>query len=197
MKNTLALFDFDGTITTKDTLIEFIRFQKGSLKLYIGFIVLSPILVLYKLKLFPNWRAKEIMLAYFFKGIDQETFSNNGQKFKEEVLPKLLRKKALEEIERFKSQNARIVIVSASAEEWVKPWANSMELELLATKLEKQGGKVTGKISGKNCYGPEKTQRIKSHLDISDYNEIHAFGDSSGDKEMLELSTKPHYKPFR
>ena len=30
--STLVLFDFDGTITTRDTLIEFVRFYKGKRK---------------------------------------------------------------------------------------------------------------------------------------------------------------------
>ena len=48
-KKVLALFDFDGTLTKKDTMFEFIRFSKGNLMLLIGLIISFPILVLYKL----------------------------------------------------------------------------------------------------------------------------------------------------
>lgn len=64
----LALFDFDGTITTKDTLVEFIKYAKGSHVYYLGLMVLSPMLLRYYLKLMPNDIAKEKMIAYFFRG---------------------------------------------------------------------------------------------------------------------------------
>ena len=43
----LALFDFDGTITNRDSFIDFIKFAKGNLKFFQGFMILSPILILY------------------------------------------------------------------------------------------------------------------------------------------------------
>ena len=52
-------FDFDGTLTTKDTLIEFIRFSKGRVRLFLGFLLFSPLLILMKLHLYPNWKAKQ------------------------------------------------------------------------------------------------------------------------------------------
>ena len=67
MKKTVYLFDFDGTITTKDTFIEVIRHAKGTWKWLFGFLLFSPILVLMKLHLKPNWKAKQRIFAYFFK----------------------------------------------------------------------------------------------------------------------------------
>ena len=55
----LALFDFDGTITTDDSLIKFIRFVVGDIKTLWGMILLSPMLITYKLKLIPNYKAKQ------------------------------------------------------------------------------------------------------------------------------------------
>ena len=90
-----------------------------------------------------------------------------------------------------------MAVVSASAENWVKPWCDKYGLICLATKLEVKDGIITGKLNGRNCYGDEKVCRIKERLDLSDYHEIIAYGDSSGDKEMLELAHHPFYKPFR
>jgi phosphatidylglycerophosphatase C len=66
--SSIAFFDFDGTITTKDTLAELLKFQKGKFKYYVGLVFLSPALILYKLGLISNHRAKEILLEFFFKG---------------------------------------------------------------------------------------------------------------------------------
>ena len=62
-------FDFDGTLTTKDTLIEFIRFSKGIVRLFLGFLLFSPLLILMKLHLYPNWKAKQRVFSWFFKGM--------------------------------------------------------------------------------------------------------------------------------
>ena len=55
----LALFDFDGTITTKDSFVEFIKFKHGFLGFAVGFLLMSPVILLYKTKLIPNWKAKQ------------------------------------------------------------------------------------------------------------------------------------------
>jgi phosphoserine phosphatase len=70
----IAFFDFDGTITTDDSLIKFIRFVVGDTKFVAGMAVLSPMLTAYKLKLIPNYKAKQYMLSYFFKGMGEEKF---------------------------------------------------------------------------------------------------------------------------
>ena len=62
MKKIIAFFDFDGTITTKDSLLEFIRFYHGDIKTILGILILSPILVLYKMKIIPNYKAKELKI---------------------------------------------------------------------------------------------------------------------------------------
>lgn len=197
MKKKLVLFDFDGTITTKDTFLEFIRYYHGSRGLYTGFLIHSPWLVLMKLKMFPNWKAKERILQHFFAGEPVERFAQKSQEFCEKVVPQLVRPGAIETIKAYLEENAAVVVVSASAENWVEPWCRSLNLNCLATRLETNGSTLTGKISGVNCYGPEKEKRIRSCYNLSDYDEIIAYGDTSGDLEMLALAQKKFYKPFR
>jgi phosphatidylglycerophosphatase C len=196
MKKRLVLFDFDGTITTKDTFIEFIRFYHGSLRFMAGFALLSPVLVAYKLKLLANWKAKEKVLTWFFKNEPLDTFTLKCDEFTVSVLPNLIRPKALEAIHEME-KDYDIVVVSASAENWVSPWCRANNLHIIGTTLEVVDGRLTGKIKGKNCFGIEKVNRIKEKYDLVSYTEILAYGDSSGDKEMFELAHKHFYKPFR
>jgi phosphatidylglycerophosphatase C len=197
VKKRLVLFDFDGTITTRDTLLEFIRYYHGTVKFTSGFVLSSPWLLLMKLKLYPNYKAKEKVLQWFFAGEDVETFDRKCYEFSEKVLPALIRPKALVEIADHKRENSTVVVISASAENWVRPWCERNGLGCLATRLEQRDGKLTGSISGFNCYGAEKERRIKECYQLSDYNEVFAYGDSKGDLEMLALAQKQHYKPFR
>ena len=65
----IAFFDFDGTITTKDSLLEIIKFQKGIPAFYTGLFFQLPWLIAFKIKIIPNDAAKQKMLTYFFGGM--------------------------------------------------------------------------------------------------------------------------------
>jgi HAD superfamily hydrolase (TIGR01490 family) len=197
LKRRIAFFDFDGTITTKDTLLEIIKYQKGNFLFYLGFLLNSPFLFAYKLKMIRNSAAKEKVLKFFFNETTLSFFQNKCDEFASEKLPALIRPKALNEIKRLREVNAEIVIVSASAKNWIQKWADEAGLRLICTNLDIKNDKLTGKIDGENCHGEEKARRIKAAFDLSQYDEIYAYGDSSGDRPMLSLATFSFYKPFR
>ena len=192
----ISLFDFDGTITKDDSLIKFILFAAGNVKFVFGIALLSPMLVAYKLKFIPNYKAKQYMLSYFFKGMSEEKFMRIANEYSLNHIDTILRPKAMEKIVWHKEQGHKIVVVSASMECWLKPWCDKNELELIATKLEITNNKLTGKFASKNCYGPEKVNRIREIYNLKDYERIYAYGDSKGDMEMLGIADKKHYKYF-
>ena len=196
MSRRIAFFDFDGTITTKDTLLEFIKFYRGSFQFYLGFLICMPFLVAYKLRIIPNWVAKQKVMQFFFKGETTELFQQRCDEFAATKLPALLRPKALAEIKKLQASGSTVVVVSASAENWICSWATQNALQLMGTRLATRNGKVTGKLDGNNCYGDEKVSRIKEKYDLADYNEIYCYGDTGGDKPMLAIGTKSFYKPF-
>lgn len=197
MSQRIAFFDFDGTITTKDTLVEVIRYQHGTFKCYLGFLLNSPFVLAYKLGIITNQKAKEQVLKFFFRKMPLEKFQEGCDGFAREAIPALLRKKAVKEIQLLKDSGAEVVIVTASAENWLQEWCRSMQLSLIGTKLEIKDGRMTGNISGRNCHGNEKVQRITAAYDIAGYKEIYCYGDTKSDKPMLSLATFPFYKPFR
>lgn len=192
----LCLFDFDGTITTDDSLIKFIRYAVGDIKTVWGMLLLSPMLISYKLKLIPNDKAKQRMLSYFFKGMAEQQFRKIGKEYSLKQINNILRANAMEKIAWHKEQGHTIVIVSASIECWLKPWCDKNELGLIATKLEMKDGIVTGRFLTKNCYGIEKANRVKKAYNLDDYEHIYAYGDSLGDQELLNLANKKYYQHF-
>jgi len=196
-RDKLVLFDFDGTITTKDTLIEFVRFVHGRKKYFLGMAKLAPYLALYAFKLIPNWKAKQFFLAHYFKGQKIGDFNARCREFSTKILPSLIRPGVLETIETYRRENTTMAVVSASAENWVKPWCDQNNILCLATKLEVKDGTITGNISGRNCYGDQKVCRIKEQFDLTDFTQVIAYGDSVGDREMLALAHQKYYKPFR
>ena len=187
-KQNIAFFDFDGTITIDDTLLKFIRFVVGDKKFLVGLFILSPILILYKIKIIPNYKAKQYMLSWYFKGMQKEEFFKVSYEYSMNYIDSIVRQKAKERLLLHKNQGDKIVVVSASIDCWIRPWCEKNGLELIATKLEIKNNKISGKLLTKNCYGQEKVNRIKNQYNLNDYNHIYAYGDSKGDKEMLELA---------
>ena len=98
MKPGIAFFDFDGTITKKDTLLEFIKFSKGLPLFWFGFAVCSPWILIWKLNIISNQAAKEKVLSFFFRGMKIETFEQLSLAFAKQKIPALLRTKAKAEI---------------------------------------------------------------------------------------------------
>ena len=197
MKRRIAFFDFDGTITTKDSLLEVIKHQKGSLLFYTGFLLNAPFLVAYKLKIIRNSTAKQKVLKFFFNKMPLLSFQEKCDAFASGKLPALIRPKALTEIKKLQDLGAEVVVISASAKNWLQRWADKINVTLICTKLEIRNEKLTGNIDGENCHGEEKVRRIKVAYDLSEYDEIYCYGDSPGDKPMLSLATFAFYKPFR
>jgi phosphatidylglycerophosphatase C len=193
----LSLFDFDGTITYKDSMVDFIQYVVGKRAYYRGLIYLSPMLIAYTLKLVPNHIAKEKLITYFFKGWNVDQFQELAERYSRQEIDKITRPKAMEKIRWHQEQGHKVVIVSASMECWVKAWCDKNNIDLISTRLEIKDNKLTGKFATKNCYGIEKANRLKETYDLSQYDHIHAYGDSRGDKELLALADESFYKPFR
>ena len=196
-QSSIAFFDFDGTITSKDTLAELLKFVKGRFPYYSGIFVLSPILIAYKLGIISNHTAKENLLRYFLKGYPVSDFNALCKEFAETRMPHLFRKSAISEIRRHLQNNTRVVVVTASLENWVQPWCQQFNIECIATKLKTHNGRLTGHISGQNCSGEEKVKHILKRYNLSHYTKIYAYGDSPGDLPMLSLATDSYYKPFK
>lgn len=197
MSKTLALFDFDGTISSRDTMFDFIHFSFGSKKFLKGLMALSPVMVIYALNLIDNNHAKQQIFKYFFSGMSLEEIKYLGECYSNERIDKIIRLNSIERINWHKKNKHEISIVSASLEYWLRPWSEKMDINLISTKLEIIDNKFTGNFDGKNCHGKEKLNRINEIYDLNYYDYIYAYGDSYGDKQMLEIANESFYKPFR
>ena len=193
----LVLFDFDGTLTKKDSLIDFLQFSVSFPKLLFGAIYLSPVLFAYLLKRIDNHAAKEKILGYFFSGWESTRLESVGDQYALKRVPRILYNEAQQCIQWHREQGHIICIVSASPDIWLRAWAKRQEIYLISTQLEMYKGRFSGKFMGRNCYGIEKVNRIKKQFDLDKYNILYAYGDSAGDRPMLSLADKSIYKPFR
>lgn len=184
----IAFFDFDCTITNTDSLFRFIRYSKGSFRFYIGLLMLGPVFLFFKLKLIKNWRAKEMVLTWFFKGMPESKLLAQGREFADQVIPQIIRPEALDAFDFHRRSGDKIVVVTASLTFWIKPWCDALGFSLIGTEPEFRNGIFTGRFAGKNCHGKEKVARIKTVYDLTAFGKIYAYGDSSADREMLNLA---------
>lgn len=187
-KKVIAAFDFDGTITKKDTLFDFIQFYHGSYKLIVGLIYLLPTLLSYKLGLIKNGVAKEKLFSHFFKNEDSVHFDIKCNQY-EERIARMCRTETLEKVNWHLKNKHIVVIVSASVRNWIEPWAIENNIgKVISTEIEDSGGYISGRFSTKNCYGEEKVNRLKDIFPERDQYILYAYGDSSGDNELLAFA---------
>lgn len=194
---TLALFDFDGTITSKDSMFDFLKYASGKGTFYLKLFQSIPDFVLMLLKVNSNSLTKQKLLRRFLTHKPTTFWKNSAQHYAANELNKIVKASALEALTMHQQKNHRVIIVSASAKLWLKDWCQSLNVELLATELETINGFYTGKILGQNCNQQEKVTRVKNLVNINDYAQIIAYGDSKGDIEMLSIATQAHYRKFK
>lgn len=190
----LYCFDFDGTITTKDTMFLFLKFC-APFKFYIRFIQYAPLFILVKLHFANAEQVKRSFIASILQGYSEEQLQKYSKKFHQEYKNQIIRSKAVEFFKTIDT-NAEAFLVTASLDIWVKPFADEFGFGCIATRAMYERGIFTGKFATKNCNGKEKVNRIKAEIDTQTYGKRIAFGDTSGDKEMLAWADEGFYRFF-
>jgi phosphatidylglycerophosphatase C len=195
---TLALFDFDGTLTTADTMFHFVRSVVGWPRFLAGLALLAPALALHAAGFLSAHTAKVMLLRHFLGGRPARAVEQAAQRWTAEALPALLRPDGLARLAALRAEGAHIVLVSASLDLWLRPFAEAAELELICTQAEIDAqGLCTGRLVGSNCNGAEKARRVCARFDLAAHRRVEAYGDSSGDRELLALADAAYFKPFR
>lgn len=185
----IVVFDFDGTLTTKDTLLMFIHFAAGSRRFIVGFTIFTPMIILMKLRLFNNHLCKERLFSWFFKGMSHDEFAELGRDFCNK-LKTVSRASTTQALTKHRLYGDTIYVVSASIEEWVRPYCEQLGIKnVLATKVEvNTNGLLTGRFASHNCYGAEKVRRLLAVEPDRDSYHLTAYGDSKGDLEMFAFA---------
>jgi HAD superfamily hydrolase (TIGR01490 family) len=190
----IAIFDFDGTITPKDTFIEFIKYVHGPFKYYWFLFTRSPLIAFYYLRIIPNHRLKEIFFSYFFKGWEENALRTKGEQFCDELITAMCFPAALQVLESHKQRNDDILILTASSDIWLGKWCQDHKFQIIGTNYQIENGIITGKIAGKNCHGKEKWERIKTLIRSYDYS--YGYGDSQSDMHFISPLTEQYFFPL-
>ena len=141
-------------------------------------------------------KVKKSFISSILKGQSKTQIEEKSQQFFEKYYPEIIRENAIEFIQNIDREHTESYLVTASLDIWVKPFAEKFKMNLLATRAEFKNDIFTGNFVGNNCNGGEKVHRIKEALQGKKFDKTIAFGDTSGDKEMLEWANESHFEFF-
>lgn len=194
MNVTVAAFDVDETLTVRDCVVPFMRSVAGVGRLIK--VTLSDIgTTIQSVRRRDRDFLKAKFVAGVFSGRDAREIEALGIDFASKVADGWLRGDVASRMRWHQEQGHVVILVSASLGAYLHPLGDLLEVDaVLCTELEEKDGLLTGKLVGQNCRGKEKASRVQkwcqdSGIAIEDL--VFAYGDSSGDTELLELFSEP------
>jgi len=190
----LALFDFDGTITTRETFPGFLQRAVTPRRLVLGKLLLAPLIVGYRLGIVSGTLVRASIVKFAFRGVAEAAITDVGEAFANHVLPQLLRPQAMERIRWHQAQGDTVVVVSGGFDLVLSHWCTQHGLALICSQLESAGGVLTGRYLGAQCVGAEKCRRVREQYEVSGFARVYAYGDTIEDLAMLEMA---HERTFR
>ncbi|CAN7230367.1 HAD-IB family hydrolase [Pseudoxanthomonas sp. LjRoot168] len=189
----LALFDFDGTLTTRETFPDFMRYAVARPRLLVGGVLLAPVVFGYRRGWVAGNPTRASIVQVGLRGVDASRLRAQGDAFAREVLPSVLRPEAMARLAWHRERGDRIVVVSGGLDAYLAPWCATQGVELLCSVLAERNGRITG-YAGAQCVGEEKVRRVRALCDPQAYAAIHAYGDTHEDNAMLAMA---HHRTYR
>jgi phosphatidylglycerophosphatase C len=193
----IVAFDFDGTLTTRDSFTLFVAWRAGPIRYGLGLLRLAPEIVLYPI-LRDRGRLKASAIREFLSDLTVPQLADAAEAFAQAWSERLLRPDALAAWSQWRDKGAVMTIVTASPEVLIAPFARRLGADhLIGTKLAAdKNDRITGAIDGENCRGPEKVRRLMGQFG-TDSVLAAAYGDTSGDREMLAMAAERGYRVFK
>ena len=193
MKKRIVVFDVDKTLIKKDSLILAAIKSKKGFSVITTWIYIFPWLILWQIKFISSVLMKVKFLEVFDICAQINKYGDN---WITNDLLKALRNQALERLLWHQKRGDRVILCSASPRILIEPLSKKLNVELVCTELKKINEKYYPKLFGKNIKGIYKVEALTSYLGNLNQFSIDAYGDSEGDRELLKIVDKPHYKSF-
>lgn len=192
----IVAFDFDGTLTVRDSYTAFLKWRTPAIRWWLGGLSLIPAALAYLIHR-DRGKIKAAATKVFLGGVARERLEADARRFAELYSRKLLRPDAVIAWKRWRNKRVKLVIVTASPDVVVAPFARGLAADgILGTPLAFDAAdRVTGAFASPNCRGPEKVARLKAAYG-PDVEIRAAYGDTSGDKEMLAVAQEPYFRVF-
>jgi phosphatidylglycerophosphatase C len=193
----VVAFDFDGTLTVRDSFTSFLKWRAGAPRYNVGLVRLTPSVLTYLVD-HDRGRIKAAAAKEFLYGVPRGQLEEEVREFAKECAQDLLRADAVATFRWWRQRGAITAIVTASPDIVVAPFSKALGADvLIGTHLAfDDRDRVTGAFATPNCRGDEKVTRLKAHFG-EDIRLAAAYGDTSGDKAMLAIAEEKGYRVFK
>jgi phosphatidylglycerophosphatase C len=194
----VAAFDVDGTLTRHDCVVPFLRRVAGAGRIGRGLLRNGATVGRATLRRDRDALKAASALAAF-RGEDVERVQAEAAAFALSVFERDLRPEAVAALRAHQEAGDTVLLVSASFEIYLRPLAELLEIDdVLAVGLDVDAdGRLSGRLCGANCRGPEKVRRLHAWLGefAGGRPAVHvtAYGDSRGDRELLADADVAHW----
>jgi phosphatidylglycerophosphatase C len=192
----VAAFDVDGTLTSRDCVVPFLRRVAGTGTVVVGLARVGH-RVVPALARRDRDTLKALASRVAFRGRAAADIEAAGQAFAVEIERERLRPDVAARVAWHRAAGHDIVLVSASYGAYLRPLGAALGAAgVVSTELVvDRDGRCTGVLVGGNCRGAEKVRRLHAWLDERhggrEAVELWAYGDSAGDRELLADADRP------
>ena len=192
----IVAFDFDGTLTIRDSFTAFLRWRAGPVRHALGIVRLAPAALRYLIDR-DRGRIKAAAARQFLAGLPRTELHALAETFAAEQASALFRPDALATWRDWRDRGALMVIVTASPSDVVRPFAERLQADvLIGTELAFDSrDRLTGDFATPNCRGPEKVVRLQARFGPG-VRLAAAYGDTGGDREMLAIAGTAGFRVF-
>ncbi len=186
MLKRVALFDYDNTVATGDSITRLLIYDLKKRPYHIfKYIKVGIMYVLYLLHLTTFEKAKSAVLFPLDIMDDQELAMFFKQHAKVYHYPHVVK-----EMQKKKDEGYVVILCTASVEAYMQ--YNDLPIDkLLGTRTLRKDNHETSRVIGKNCKKEEKIHRILKYLESEnieiDYDHSYGYSDSNDDIPMLSL----------
>ena len=197
----IAAFDFDGTLTRRDTLLPFLARGLGWPRFLLALLQCSPWLAGYALGLVPNDAAKARLLRATLSGRTLAEMEVWTTRWLAEDFSGQLQDWTMARLAWHRQAGHCCVLVSASPDIYLQRVASQLGFDgLICTQMQVQGACLTGRMLTPNCHGEQKVLRFQAWLaarfgvETAQAMLLYAYGDTAGDKPLLRLARHAWYR---
>lgn len=192
----LSIFDFDGTLTWQDSFVPFLRFAFGNKRFALGMLRTGLSAVHYLYGAMDRDKMKAQLIKNFLTDVDADWLGAKAEAFCAANWHQMMRPQGLVGVAQELIEQRHVSLCSASPALVLAPFARRLGVGLIATELEQVNGRLTGRIAGKNCRRAEKVRRLEQVYGDLSVCHLRAWGNSSGDTELLAAAAEAHYRVF-
>ncbi|MEJ2898558.1 HAD-IB family phosphatase [Acinetobacter sp. NS-4] len=183
----LALFDFDGTLCTKDSFTGFIFYALSKRHIVKQGIKILPWIQAYYLNAYPAHAMRSKLFRAMFSNANAPKLQQSAQEYAASLMNQL-NHLLLKQLKQHQALGDDVVLVSASVDVYLKHVCTLLNIDLICTQTEQVNEVYTGQYTTPDCSSEQKRQRILEKYHLDDYAVIYAYGNSREDDEMLAMA---------